>query len=191
MMANKMSAIRNFKPKIFLFLFILCVFGFSISITYGQEFTVEKLNEIVKEVKKLKQQLKLPKALNKEGLEAAQRCVEKFHSEENQKIIEQEKERIKKDVFHQAKIPDDKDGQLNHVKGLSESERLYIFVSSSIPESTLKSYLKDVDQTKDPNIAIVFRGFVGGMEDMESAVKYLKWLIVKDPKCLTEKKAEL
>jgi type-F conjugative transfer system pilin assembly protein TrbC len=187
MMANKIRAKRKFKAKIFLFLFILCVFGFSISITYGQEFTVEKLNEIVKEVKKLKRELKLPKKLNKEGLEAAQRCVEKFHSEKNQKIIEQEKERIKKDVFHQAKISDDKDGQFNHVKGLSGSERLYIFVSSSVPESTLKSYVRDVDKIKDPNITIVFRGFVGGMEDMKSAVEYFEWLIVKDPKCLTEK----
>lgn len=186
-MTSKMSVKRNFRPNILLFLLILCIFGFSFPIAYGQEFTVEKLNEIVEEVKKLKQQLKIPKALNREGLEAAQRCVEKFNSEESQKIIEQEKERIKKDVFHQAKIPDDKDGQFNHVKGLSGSERLYIFVSSSIPESTLKSYLKDVDKIKDPNIAIVFRGFVGGMEDMESAVKYLKWLIVKDPKCLTDK----
>lgn len=187
MMANKMSPMGNFVPKIFIFLFIWCVCGISLSTAYGQEFTVETLNEIAKEVKKLKQQLKLPKELNKEGLEAAQRCVEKFHSEENQKIIEQEKERIKKDVFHQVKKPDDKDGKLNNAMGLLESERLYIFVSSSIPESTLKSYVRDVDRVKDPNIAIVFRGFVGGMEDMESAVEYLKWLIVKDPKCLTEK----
>jgi conjugal transfer pilus assembly protein TrbC len=187
MMANKMSPIRNFKPKIIIFLFILCVFGFSFPMAYGQEFTVEKLNEIVKEAKKLKQQLKLPKKLNKEGLEAAKKCAERFHSEENQKIIQQEKERISKDVFHQERKPDDKEGQLNHVKGLSGSERLYIFVSSSIPESTLKSYVSDVDQAKDPNIAIVFRGFVGGMEDIESAVEYLKWLIVKDPKCLAEK----
>jgi predicted nucleic acid-binding Zn ribbon protein len=121
MMANKMKPMGNFKPRICIFLFILCVCGFSFPITYGQEFTVEKLNEIVKEAKKLKQQLKLPKKLTKEGLEAAQKCVEKFHSEENQKIIEQEKERIKKDVFHQERKPDDKEGQLNHVKGLSES----------------------------------------------------------------------
>ena len=186
-MANKMSPIRNFKPKNFIFLCILCVFGFSFPMAYGQEFTVEKLNEIVKEAKKLKQQIKIPKALNKEGLEAAQRCVDKFNSEENQKIIQQEKERITKDVFHQARNPVDKEGRLDDGKRLLESERLYIFVSSSIPESTLKSYVRDVDQAKDPNIAIVFRGFVGGMEAIESAVEYLKWLIVKDPKCLTEK----
>jgi type-F conjugative transfer system pilin assembly protein TrbC len=51
----------------------------------------------------------------------------------------------------------------------------------------LKSYVRDVDRVKDPNIVIVFRGFVGGMEDMNSAVEYLKWLIVKDPECLTDK----
>ncbi|MBU0767580.1 MAG: hypothetical protein KJ687_00590 [Proteobacteria bacterium] len=187
MMANKMSPMGNFKPKIFIFLFIWCLCGFSFSTAYGQEFTVEKLNEIVKEAKKIKQQLKIPKELNKEGSEAAQRCVERFHSEENQKIIQQEKERISRDVFNQAQEPDDKDGQLNDAMGLLESERLYIFVSSSVPESTLKSYVKDVDKVKDPNIAIVFRGFVGGMEDMESTVEYLKWLIVKDPKCLKGK----
>jgi type-F conjugative transfer system pilin assembly protein TrbC len=187
MKAKKLCLIRDFKAKIFIFLFVWCVCGLSIPISYSQEFTVEKLNEIVKQAKKHKQQLKIPKALNKDGLEAAQRCVEQFHSEENQKIIEQEKERLSKDVFHQAKIPDDKDDQLNSVKGLSGSERLYIFVSSSVPESTLKSYVRDVDRVKDPNIVIVFRGFVGGMEDMNSAVEYLKWLIVKDPECLTEK----
>jgi conjugal transfer pilus assembly protein TrbC len=186
-MANKMSSMGNFISRIFIFLFIWCVCGFSLCTAYGQEFTVETLNEITKEVKKLKQQLKLPEELNKEGSEAAQRCVEKFHSEENQKIIQQEKERLSNEVFHQARIIDDKDGKIHGAKGLSGSERLYIFVSSSVPESTLKSYVKDVDKTKDPNIAIVFRGFVGGMEDMESAVEYLKWLIVKDPKCLTEK----
>jgi type-F conjugative transfer system pilin assembly protein TrbC len=187
MKAKKLRLIRDFKAKIFIFLFVWCVCGLSIPTSYSQEFTVEKLNEIVKQAKKRKQQLKIPKALNKEGLEAAQRCVEQYHSEENQKIIEQEKERLSKDVFHQAKIHDDKDDQLNSVKGLSGSERLYIFVSSSVPEITLKSYVRDVDRVKDPNIVIVFRGFVGGMEDMNSAVEYLKWLIVKDPKCLTEK----
>ena len=185
-MKKKTSPMGNFMPKIFIFLFIWFLCGFFLSTVYSQEITVEKLNKILKEANKLKQQLNLPKTLNKQGLEAAQRCVKRFHSDKNQKIIQQEKDRLSKDVFHSSKLPEDNDDKSNHEMGLLDSERLYIFASSSVPKSSLKSFIRDVDKVKDKNIAIVFRGFVGGMDNIQSAVEYFKWLIVKDPKCLTE-----
>lgn len=45
---------------------------------------------------------------------------------------------------------------------LLSSERLYVFVSSSVPLDALRRIATDLDRLKDPNVFMVIRGFVGG-----------------------------
>lgn len=66
---------------------------------------------------------------------------------------------------------------------LSSSERLYVFISSSIPKATLRRYLADLDGVDDPNIAVVMRGFVGGMAKVGPTLEFMKEVLFKDENC--------
>lgn len=45
---------------------------------------------------------------------------------------------------------------------LQDDERIYIFISSSVPMHTLKSYAQNLDKLRDPHIVMVMRGCIGG-----------------------------
>lgn len=47
---------------------------------------------------------------------------------------------------------------------LASDERIYIFISSSIPQATLKTYAAAAGKLKDPRIIMVLRGCIGGCE---------------------------
>jgi len=74
-----------------------------------------------------------------------------------------------------------------NVANLEESERIYIFISSSMPKDVLQSYIADVDKLKDPNIIFVMRGFVGGMKYFKPTMKFLMGLLNKNETCRWEK----
>ena len=70
---------------------------------------------------------------------------------------------------------------------LAADEKLYIFVSSSMPLETVRAYASDVAHLKDPRISIVMRGFVKGMHKLAPTVTYVGHALKIDPDCvLTE-----
>ena len=66
---------------------------------------------------------------------------------------------------------------------LSPSERIYIFVSSSMPQETLRTYVRDVSGLGDENIVFVMRGFVGGMRHIKPTIGFIAKALVKDKDC--------
>jgi len=70
---------------------------------------------------------------------------------------------------------------------LKEDERIYIFISSSVPKETLQNYARDLDALGDPKISIVMRGFVGGMAKVRPTLEFLKGILFKGEKCASEK----
>ncbi|MEJ2068527.1 MAG: type-F conjugative transfer system pilin assembly protein TrbC, partial [Deltaproteobacteria bacterium] len=61
--------------------------------------------------------------------------------------------------------------------------RIYLFISSSMPVSTLRNYAADIDRLKDPRITLVLKGFVGGMHYIKPTIEFIEKILVKNPTC--------
>ena len=66
---------------------------------------------------------------------------------------------------------------------LAGNEKIYIFISSSVPMQTLRNYAVDMDRLKEPNIRMVMRGFVDGMSFFLPTREFLKEILLRDPAC--------
>ena len=64
---------------------------------------------------------------------------------------------------------------------LSSNARLYVFISSSLPEAALRRYVRDVAQLKQG--VLVLRGFIGGAHTVKPTVQFIANLLKKDATC--------
>ena len=63
------------------------------------------------------------------------------------------------------------------------SDRLYIFVSSSMPMQTLRNYAADVEKIGAKRVVMVMRGFVDGMHKITPTIQFLANVVKKQPTC--------
>jgi type-F conjugative transfer system pilin assembly protein TrbC len=102
-------------------------------------------------------------------------------------------ERIKADVFNvgekenKAIIYPDAIKTPEH--SLSKESYLYIFISSSMPENTIRAYAQDIALLKEQNIIIVLRGMIGQPAKLKETAKYIQNIIKINPEC--ERKCKL
>lgn len=122
--------------------------------------------------------------------EAARKSMEVVNSADFQRKVAQEQERIQRELFDGFTKPpayyadaqkQKKDS--NSPPRLAADERIYLFISSSMPESTLRAYVQDIDRLQDPNITMVMRGFVGSMRDAMASMEFLMRIRKKDQLC--------
>ena len=62
--------------------------------------------------------------------------------------------------------------------GLAPDERVYVFISSSVPRATLSAYARSLDRLKDPRVAMVMRGCVGGCSKIMPTVGFLREVLM-------------
>jgi hypothetical protein len=111
-----------------------------------------------------------------------------FHSPEFQDRIRCERGRLEKEVFDQYITSWKKTGQQTAAKqgelegSLEAGEKVYLFLSSSVPDETVRAYAGAVAGVAEPNIFLVMRGVVGGLESRKS-VQYFSRILKKDPTC--------
>jgi conjugal transfer pilus assembly protein TrbC len=117
--------------------------------------------------------------------EAARETANIYHSRKYQARLRKEIGRLKARLF-----PDSVTAQEDaaSVKAgdktfLLPDERIYLFISSSMPISTLRNYAADMDRLKDPQISMVMKGFVGGMHYIKPTISFIEKILVKDPTC--------
>lgn len=135
--------------------------------------------------------MELPERVTSGGVQAAaaRKSFDYLNGKEFRQRFNAETERLKRYVF------DGKDDTLslyygNHAadsqkKGkLAADERVYIFVSSSVPEETLRAYARDIDKAGDPNVFMVIRGFVGGSGTFAPTMKFISRVLLKNPDCI-------
>ena len=129
------------------------------------------------------------KEYKEKGMADAQVLDDLYESQEVQDRIQQETDNLKKTVFADEfkSLPTgSEDGAGKMPSGLRQDERIYIFVSSSIPLSTLRSYVQAVARIGDPNIFMVFNGFIGGAKNWKPTMDYISSITVKNPGCNTK-----
>ena len=123
-------------------------------------------------------------AYKREGEIEARKAFEFYESPAFQRRVALENERLKKEVFGGFKAYY-KDLNSREGKGerLSPNERIYLFISSSMPETTLRTYIEQIAGLGDPNVVVLMRGFIGGMKYMGPTLKFIGDLLEKDSSC--------
>lgn len=159
------------------------------------EFNIDSINEYMEKVDDLKKDLKVPENLYKEkGQEIAEKTHQQYLSKEFQEKLQAETKRLKEGIFKKPveEYYSDNSKEIEKTKGkLLPTERIYIFISSSIPIQTLRNYALAMDRLGDPNIVIVMRGFVGGMKYIKPTIKFVGGILRKDPSCnMTKQKCD-
>jgi len=113
-----------------------------------------------------------------------------FRSAEFQNRIATEQERLKREIFG-GRLQEYYQGAPEMAAAmagqLQASERIYIFISSSIPRETLRNYVRDVARLKDPNVKLVMRGLVGGVRYIKPTMRFVSGILLKDSACDPEK----
>ncbi len=98
-----------------------------------------------------------------------------------------ESERLKRevfrDVFQEGQSGSNSDEEAKNESGLPEDERIYVFISESVPLQTLRNFAADLDKMKEPNVIMVLRGFVGGMTEILPTARFVSSILQKDPDC--------
>lgn len=160
--------------KIIQTIFIVLVISFPVA---AEEIGIKDVNAVIEKAEKLKDEIRIDEINNPAAQKAAEKAAQYFHSEECQTRIKSESQRLKKEVLQEYVRKQETP------KSLSETERIFIFVSSSMPISTLRTYAAEIENIGDRNIVMVLRGFVGGMEKSAPTMAFCKQVLMFDPDC--------
>jgi len=172
-------------------LFVAMMLAFSSQVTRAE--SLESMQSALDSAKTKSSQFysdgKLPEGVATGAAQAgaARVSADVVNAPQFQKKVLAERERLQKEVYGIS--PELKPSYYAKAKNvgqttrLASDERIYIFVSSSMPEATIRAYVQDVDQLHDPNIIFVLRGFVGGMKTFAPTVQFIANMLKKDRTC--------
>jgi conjugal transfer pilus assembly protein TrbC len=161
--------------------FFIGVAGFIFLIPAVKAADISDINDLLNRADK--QQIAVPDIKDNEN---AKETAAIFNSEAYQKKLQEQINKLKAQLDPDSKAPNPtpisrKDNSQNAY--LMADERIYLFVSSSMPMSTLKSYASDLDKLRDPNIIMVMRGFVNGVKYMKPTLVFISEIQTKDINC--------
>jgi type-F conjugative transfer system pilin assembly protein TrbC len=150
----------------------------------------DSIGNLIQKRDKVLKTLKVPSNnYEKKAGEKASNIVEKIYSDDFQKQLQTQIEKLKSTIFKDhadsfaTRTGPSGDKGKAVSGGLLPDERLYVFVSSSVPVQTLRNYAAAIDKIGDPRIVMVMRGFVGGMKDWRAMLDFSSSVLVKNPSC--------
>ena len=147
---------------------VAAVLVFASLCAFAGELSTDEISAIQEKAKKDAAGMVLPpndyEAL---GRQKAEEAFELYQSEEFQRKIALERERIQKEVFGREGSYYKDSKKSSATEGLGANERIYVFLSSSIPTETLRRYTSAAGALGDRNVRFVMRGFIDG-------AKYIK-----------------
>ena len=154
-------------------------------------FDIDSIGDVNDRGEKLSKSLTIPaNPFAGEGAKRAKETSDFFRSGEFQKRIAAEQERLKREIFGgriQEYYQGAPDAAAAMAGELPPNERIYIFISSSIPKETLRNYVRDVTKLRDPNVKLVMRGLIGGVKYIKPTMRFVSGILLKDPACDPEK----
>ena len=128
---------------------------------------------------------------SKEGELAAEQSVKLFQSQEFQEKLSCEKHRLENEVFSEFISPVGKNPrEQNGPVLLATDEKLYLFLSSSMPDETVHNYLHSITQTNASEISPVMKGMVKGMADKKANLRYFSRILKNDLDCYDQREPQ-
>ena len=171
-----------------LFLVLTCL-SMSVYASGSEGFSIDDMNVDTGEYERL---LKgIPMSVDPEMLEKAKQAIP---GDINERMEKERSKLIEREFYGMdaaGGVPGNNKGQAGHTRHgtaiLKEDERIYIFVSSSVPKDTLRNYARDIDRLGQPRMSIVMRGFVSGMTKVRPTLEFLRRVLFKDENCDSDK----
>lgn len=161
-----------------------------------QPMSMPDLSKSMKDAEKLAKSMILPKnKFEKEMQTEAAKTIAVYQSPEYQAKLAAETERIKREMFHEQlkDLPADRGGLKKELDRpeqavaparLKDDERIYVFISSSMPLETIRTYAAAIGRYNDPQkIALVMRGFIGGMQKIGPTTNFIADVLKEKPTC--------
>jgi conjugal transfer pilus assembly protein TrbC len=151
------------------------------------------VGDALERAKQYESKIVLPDIHNSGAQKAAEQAADQFYSPQYRKKIQAEIERLKSEQFADAlKGFKGADQEESRNSFLLSDERLYVFISFSVPLSILRTYASELDKLEDSGISMVMRGFVHGMKHFEPTLELVRSILVKDSSCdLSAEKCEV
>jgi type-F conjugative transfer system pilin assembly protein TrbC len=127
----------------------------------------------------------LPNKAEADMKELAGKVDAYYRSPEFQGKLQKESQRIRSELFGDASARFYPDNTASPpVRGkLGSDERIYLFISSSMPLQTVRNYVVSVARLGDPNIILVMRGFIEGMTKIQPTISFIGTVLQRDPSC--------
>ena len=176
----------------YLQIFIIISVSFFSSLSMSSDsITRDTVNNVMEQAEEQKQNVPEPVKPSKTVEDAINNIQDVTNSKEFKDRIEQYQDAFRQqfDVNPDTGSSQSKTNDpFKPAPSLSNNERIYVFVSSSMPKATLKNYFRDVDQLHDPNVTLVMRGFVGpdGMKYFKPTQRFILGLLLMDENCKWE-----
>lgn len=125
---------------------------------------------------------------NEQAIKRARDLSDLVNSSSYQARLAAERSRIEEQLFsEQVKLLSQErlEEMARQLKAgpLAQDERIYLFVSSSMPKKTLSTYIQAVDKVGDANVTLVLRGLVGGAQQILPTIEFFNSVLAKDPDC--------
>ena len=134
---------------------------------HAQAPTESDVSLIMKKARADAEKMVLPvNKYSEEGLKAAEETSQLFHSPEFQERVQCEQQRLEKGVFSpylapwKKKTQQTSEKQLGQQGSLASDEKVYLFISSSVPDETVHTYIAGIVIAAVRNLFLVMRGLV-------------------------------
>lgn len=149
--------------------------------------TYEKSKEYMPDLQKSIDKSKANKKRNENMKKEAEKTYKTF-KEQVEPQVHKWQDRFKYDgnklVITPEKTTEDKNNEnkAKQQKYLAKDERIYIFISSSIPKHILKKYALDIDKIGDLNIQMIMRGCINGCQKLMPTATFIQNLVAPSEK---------
>jgi type-F conjugative transfer system pilin assembly protein TrbC len=150
------------------------------------------ISRIMKKAREDAEKINLPvNRYQEDGMKAAEKTSKLFHSPAFQERIQYEQQQLEKEVFAdytkpwKRKVRQTAIEQKGPIDSLAADEKVYLFISSSIPDETVHAYIVNLDKVADPNVSLVMRGLVGGITKVrvKKGQSYFSRIMKKELDC--------
>lgn len=140
----------------------------------------EKVSALLEKVKKDAAHMSIPSNTHSaEGLKAAQDIFAHIQDEPFQNRLEERKQSLEKRHLGPGEtLVAEKERPT-----LSPQEKIFLFLSSSVPTATINTYLATLGATGSSEIVPVMFGFAAGLAQAKTQGKFFATILQQDPSC--------
>ena len=188
--------VRYFKIAVFFFLSVLIgtiIFMVVPFLVHGQENILPDAETVVKaqkQAERLRHKLKISPEQNKYYERAKKEALKSYLQFKNQrqKEIEAYRKTLKELLAKKQETEPTSSSPIQSFSPahsqwkhfLLSDERLYIFMSSSVPLVTWNNYAESLDKLREANAAMVLRGCIGGCTYFKPTLEFIKKIILPE-----------
>ena len=164
---------------IFLLLFMLC----TATLEPGTASAEGPVPDVIEKARRQAGKLTLPANRHAEaGQREAEQSAAIFQSPKFQEKLHCEQQRLEQEVFSdvvsQTKLP----GPERKADNAPPTARIYLFLSSSVPDETVRAYISTIAHAERDEIVPVLRGLVKG-RDFQASAGYFNRILQEEPDC--------